>query len=113
MSIWNDRRDTLFLVSTGKMKSIQLALKQNDGKIDTVRIPFSKKQPKFKLSSIPNQFDYEDLTLNFSNIVADFMSEDIDLVKNSTRLPIQIKIKERAPNQLNVSCHLNQTPPIN
>ncbi|HAE32147.1 MAG TPA: hypothetical protein DCF89_13600 [Flavobacteriales bacterium] len=107
MSIWNDRRDTLFLMSTGKMKSIQLALKQNDGKIDTVRIPFSKKQPKFKLSSIPNQFDYrEDLTLSFSNIVADFMSEDIDLIEDSTRLPIQIKIKERAPNQLNISCHL-------
>jgi len=101
MELWNDRRDSLYLLGSRKKKNIKFTLKQENNRLDTVTVTLSKTQVKFKLSSVPKQLDSrEELSLSFTNVVAEFMAEDIDLIQDSTRMPITVVSKHQAPNQL-------------
>jgi len=101
---WNEHRDSLYLLVSREKKNIKFTIKQDDNRLDTITVTLSKKQPKFKLSSVPKQLDSrEELSLSFTNIVAEFMSEDIDLVQDSARMPITVFSKHQAPYQLVIS----------
>jgi hypothetical protein len=101
---WNEHRDSLYLLVSREKKNIKFTLTQDDNRLDTITVTLSKKQSKFKLSSVPKQLDSrEELSLSFTNAVAEFMAEDIDLIQDSVRMPITVLSKHQTPYQLIIS----------
>lgn len=99
--VWNKKRDSLCLYIHDRSRNFSFALLQSDGSRDTISIPLSKNPTKFKIISPPRAFDaLEELKLNFNESISEFLSEDIDLVKDSTRMPISLTVDPQKPFEM-------------
>lgn len=99
--IWSPRRDSLLIYTRFPKQKLQFALIRQNGIKDTVTVSLNKDLPKFTLARIPKGHDHrEDLVVTFTNVVSEFFEEDIDLVKDSIRLPITIRTNPQVPNSI-------------
>lgn len=102
--IWNSKRDSLSIYTNNRLKKTKFSLLQFDGSKDTISISLSKKPTEFKLKFLPKGFEaLEELKLNFNEPISEYLSEDIDLMKDSTRMPITLSINTQNPYQMTVN----------
>lgn len=102
--VWSSNRDSLCVYTNNRSKNFKFSLLQSDGSRDTISISLSKKLPKFKLKVLPKEFDaLEELKLIFNESISEFLSEDIDLMKDSVRMPITLSIDTQKPYQMTVN----------